>query len=90
MEVRGGRGGYTPLDEDMQEEELLDVETYVSRNQNTVTQFITTRTIMSLCMAEERRPGSRLANWWWEKEGLELEGICMEDWEAERDGGRGG
>ena len=42
---------------------------------------------MGLCMEAERRPGSQVANWWWEKEGMELEGMQMEEWEAEQDEG---
>ena len=48
---------YTPLEDAMAEARLQEVKTYVSRLQNTVTQFITTRPIMDLCMAAECRPG---------------------------------
>ena len=47
---------YTPLEDAMSEARLQEVKTYVSRLQNTVTQFIATRPIMDLCMAAERRP----------------------------------
>ena len=46
----------------MAEAGLHEVETYVSRLQNTVAQFIMTRPIMGLCMAAERRPGLRVTN----------------------------
>ena len=29
---------------------------------------------MNLCLAADRRPGSRVSNQWWEKYGLDLEG----------------
>ena len=49
----------------MEEAELQEVYTYVSRHQNKIAQFIATRPIMDLCLAEERRPGSRVSNRWW-------------------------
>ena len=41
---------------------LQEVDTYVSHIQNTVAHFISTRSIMDLCLASERRPGSSAAN----------------------------
>ena len=55
---------YTPLEEAMVEAGFKEVDNYVSRHQNTFTQFIVTRLIMDLCMAAERRPGSRVAKRW--------------------------
>ena len=63
-----GRGGvwfYPLLEGAMAEAGFLEVETYIYRCQNTVTQFIATRPIMELCLAAERRQGSRAANQWW-------------------------
>ena len=42
------------------------VETYVLRLQNTVNQYITTRTILELCLAADRKPGERVTKrlWW--------------------------
>ena len=51
---------YPPLEALMVEAELQEVDTYVSRRQKTVTQFIVTRPIMDLCLVAERRPGSRV------------------------------
>ena len=53
---------YPLLEDVMREAVLKEVETYVSLHQNTLTQFIVTRTIMDLCLAAKRRPGSRVAN----------------------------
>ena len=39
---------------------------------------------MYLCIAEARRPGSRVAKWWWDQDGLDLEGMRTAAWEAER------
>ena len=66
---------------------LQEVDTYVSLHQNTVAQYIATRPIMDLCLAAKRRPGPRVAIWWWEQEGLYLEGMRTAEQEAERTGG---
>ena len=58
------------------------METYVSRFQNTVTQFTPTRPIMDLCLEVDRRPGSRVAKRWWDQEGLELGGMQTAAWGA--------
>ena len=52
---------------------FLEVETYVSRHQNTITQFIATRPIMELCLASERSLWSRLTKWWWDQYVLDVE-----------------
>ena len=59
----------------MAEAGLQEVETYVSRGCNTVTQFIVTRPIVELCLTAERRPGSRVDKQWGEQEGLYFVGI---------------
>ena len=69
---RDGRWVYTPLTEAMEEVGLQEVKAYVSFHHNTVAQFIADRTIIDLCLAAERRPGSQVANCWWEQERLDL------------------
>ena len=42
---------------------------------------------MYLCLAAKRRLGPRVAMWWWEQEGLDLEGMrtsAQEEEQAER------
>ena len=68
----GGGGGWgrcvcLPLVDSMEEAGLQEMDTYVSCRQNTVTQFIATRTILDLCLAAELLIGSRLSKWWWDK-----------------------
>ena len=75
---------YPPLAEAMVDMGFQEVETYVSLLHNTAAQFIATRPIMDLCLAAERNPGSRLANRWWEQDGLDWEGMRMVYWRAER------
>ena len=75
---RIGQGGgwvYLPLEEEMSEAGLNEVETYVYRRQNTFARFIETSPIMELCLAAARRTGSRVANRWWYQGGLYLEGM---------------
>ena len=59
-----GRDGvwiYTLLEDGMAKAGLQEMEIYISRRQNTVTQFITTRDIMDLCLAAKQRPGPRIS-----------------------------
>ena len=71
----------------MEEARIQEVDTYVYHIQNTVTQAIAIGPIMYLCLSEERLPWSRVSNWWWEQEGLDLEGMQTADQEAEREEG---
>ena len=66
---------YHPLEHVMVEAGFQNMNTYVSRRYNTVAQFILTRPIMELCLAAERRPGSRVANQWCDQDRLDLEGM---------------
>ena len=45
---------------------------------------------MDLCLALEQGPGSRVTKRWWEKDGLDVEGMQMVAWEAEQTEGGGG
>ena len=47
---------------------------YITRRQNTVTQYIATRLILDLCERSARRPGVRVPRRWWKQDGLDLEG----------------
>ena len=76
---------YPPLAEKMSEAGIQEGDTYVACCQNTVVQYIKTMTIMDLCMAAERRLGTRVSKRWWDQEGLELEVIWTAAWEAERE-----
>ena len=61
---RYGLWVYTAPEDTMAEAVFQEVETYVSHLQNTVAQFIATRPIMDLCLAAERRSGSRVSKQW--------------------------
>ena len=69
---------------------LQEVDTCVSRRQNTVAQFIATNPIMYLCRAEERGPGTRLSKLGWEQDGFGVKGMRTAYQEAEWKGVGGG
>ena len=50
-------------------------------------QFIATIPLTDLCMATERRLGSRVAKCWWDQACLDLEEVRMEAQESELDEG---
>ena len=50
------------------------IGTYVTRRHNTVTQYIATQPILDLSERSTQRPGAGMYRWWWEQEGLDLEG----------------
>ena len=62
--VRDGGWVYPPLEDLMVEAGLQEVETDISHRQNTVAQYIVTRTIMDLCLLAKRRPGPRVTMRW--------------------------
>ena len=69
---------YPPMEYAMVEAGFHEVDTYVSCHQNTVAQYIATRSIMDLCLAEKLRLGTRVAMWWRKQEGLDLKGMRTE------------
>ena len=68
----------------MAEAGLQEVESYVSRRQNAVAQYIATRLIIDLCLAEKQRPWSRVAMRGWEQNRLDLEEMRMASQEADQ------
>ena len=57
----------------MQEVGLEYMETYISRRQNMVAQFIVTSPILDLCLEAERRMGVHVVEQWWDQVGIYLE-----------------
>ena len=47
---------------------------YLMRRQNRVAQYIATQPILDLCERSIWRPVAWVSMWWWEQEGLNLEG----------------
>ena len=50
------------------------MEEYVRRSQNTVAQYLATRSMLDLCEGLERDPGARVGMRWWEQEEIDLAG----------------
>ena len=64
---RDGKWLYLPLEGATKEAGIVRVRTSVLRRQNTVAQFVATRTIMVLCEGTERREGTWVPQRWWEQ-----------------------
>ena len=56
--------------EALKEVGIEELEVYIIRRKITVTKFISTRTIMELCLEAERHPVDRVTKMWWEQDGL--------------------
>ena len=54
---------------------LEEIGVYIAFRQNTVAQYIATRTIMDLCLAAERNLGMSLSMQWWGQPALDILGI---------------
>ena len=68
----------------MEEAGLQEADTYVSRRQNTFAQYIATRPIMNIFMAEKRNPGPRVVMRWCKQKVLDLKGVQTAGWDAEQ------
>ena len=66
----------------MREAGMEEMDTYIYRRQNTADQYIVTWTILDLFLEVGKHPGERVVKWWWDQEGLSLEG-AREDAEVE-------
>ena len=65
---------YPPLAGVMKETGMVGIRTPIPRRQNTVAQFIATRSILDLCEQATRRLGARVSRRWWEQTGIDLKG----------------
>ena len=74
---RDGRWFYPSLAGEMKEVGIVRIWTSILRRQNTVAQFIATRTILGLCKVAVRRPGAWVPRRWWKHTGI--------DWKAARE-----
>ena len=61
-----GKWTYTLVTTARVESGLLTMEDNTRRLQNTVTQYIATRSLLDLCEGSERAPGARVGMWWLE------------------------
>ena len=56
---------YTSAATAQEEAGLLTMEEYIRRRQNTVVQYITTRSLLDMCEGSERAPGAQVGMRWW-------------------------
>ena len=66
---------YSPIGAAMVMVGLEEIGVYIARLQNTVAQYISTRTIMNLFLAAERNPGMHLSRKCWEQPAIGIMGI---------------
>ena len=74
---REGQWVYLPLAGFTKEARVVRDRTLVLRRQNTVAQFVATRSILGICEVAERRRGTQVPQRWWEQPGI--------DWKLERE-----
>ena len=70
-----GTWKYTSLAAAREAAAFLTMDEYVRRRQNTVSQYIGTRSLLDLCQESERSPGMRVGMRWWEQAGINLSGV---------------
>ena len=71
---RYGRWFYPSLAGAMKEAGIVRIWTSILWRQNTVAQFIATRSILDLCEGAVRRLGTRVPRRWWEQTGIGWKG----------------
>ena len=57
----------------MKEAGLTEVHTSIQRRQNTVAEYIDTRTLLDLCKGAQQREGARVKLRWWTQSGIDWE-----------------
>ena len=72
--LTNGGWEYPPLGGTMRDSGLEEVETYITRIQNRVVQYISTWPILDLCEKAEKRTLLQVSKWCWDQEGINLDG----------------
>ena len=80
---RDGKWHYPSLEGAMKEAGLTDVRTSINRSQNTVAQYIATRTLLGLSEGEKQREGERVTQRWWDQSGIDWEKAKAKETETE-------
>ena len=70
-----GKWRYTLAAASREEAGFLTMEEYVRHRQNTVVQYIATRSLLDLCEGSERAPGAQVSMRWWEQEVIYMAGV---------------
>ena len=67
----------------MQEAGFEEIRKAITSSQNTVAQYIATRTILYLCERTTQRGGARVSRKWWDQKGIDWK--TAKEWAAEKD-----
>ena len=67
-----GSWDHPPLAEALREAGMVGIRMFITRRQNKVLQYITTRPILDPCKRATRQPGARVSWRWWEHARLDL------------------
>ena len=70
---RDGEWYYPSLEGAMREAGLTDIQKSIQNRQNTVTQYIATRTLLDLCEGAIAREGAKVPLRWWDQAGIDWE-----------------
>ena len=57
----------------MKEAGFKDIRTLINNRQNTVAQYIATRTLLELCKGINQIGGARVSRMWWDQKGVDWE-----------------
>ena len=77
----GGKWYYPTLREAMREAGFEEIRKAITSSQNTVAQYIATRTILYLCERSMQRAGERVSWRWWDRKGIDLK--TAKEWAVE-------
>ena len=84
---RDGKWHYLSLEGAMKEAGLTDIHKSIQRRQNTVAQYIATRTLLDLCEGSRQREGARFTLRWREQLGIDWEKAKAKETETEATSG---
>ena len=76
--LQNGTWYYPPIGKALEDAGLFSIAEYIARRQRTVAEYVVTRPIFDLVMAEERQRGTPASTRWWEQFTINFEEILDE------------
>ena len=64
---------YPSLEGAMKEAGFKDIRMSINNRQNTVAQYISTRSLLNLCKGTNQIGGARVSRRWWDQKGIDWE-----------------
>ena len=86
---KDGDWHYPSLEGATQEAGLTDIRTSILKRQNTVAQYIATRSLLDLCEGARAREGAKVPLRWWDQAGIDWETAKAKGVETDRTDGTG-